>query len=199
PTSTTASTTTTTRPTTTTTTPADLQDERAAGIVELVEDGVDLGVWTFEDTLAIDLADAFAAGAAPRFVVVSDAAWVDEASAALAGDVLVPLLEELADVDEMALAVVAETSPAAYPVIEVDEAEGGEEDGGGEEAEGGPEGRSLAITVRTTPEMAERVSTVDDVDRFAGAVALVLALEDLPDRVGAYGVRPSATALVPPP
>ena len=54
--------------------------------------------------------------------------------------------------------------------------------------------------IRQDERLAARVSTVDDLDDFAGRVAAVLALSDLgEDRVGHYGRGPGAQRLLPAP
>ena len=53
--------------------------------------------------------------------------------------------------------------------------------------------------VRTSKELADRYSTVDDLDVFAGQVSTVLALENLARPItGHYGDAPGATAVVAP-
>ncbi|MGH9182269.1 MAG: copper transporter [Acidimicrobiales bacterium] len=63
---------------------------------------------------------------------------------------------------------------------------------------GAPPG--LVTALRDDDELARSLSTVDDVDDFAGRLAAVLAILDLGDgRVGHYGTGPGAQRLIPAP
>jgi hypothetical protein len=54
--------------------------------------------------------------------------------------------------------------------------------------------------LRSDEAVAGRVSTVDNIDEFAGRLATLLAVQDLTDlRFGHYGQGPGATRLLPPP
>lgn len=72
------------------------------------------------------------------------------------------------------------------------------------ESEGEPVPDSEARTTFVGPlrgpdDVAERLSTVDDLDQPAGLAALVLAVADLGDgRLGHYGIGPGADRLLPP-
>jgi len=70
-----------------------------------------------------------------------------------------------------------------------------------EEADAPPDGEGgLIAAVRADEELAARVSSVDDVDDFAGRLAAVLALADLgAGRIGHFGVGPGAQRLLPAP
>lgn len=113
-----------------------------------------------------------------RIVVVSGP------GAALAPDeVLEPVLSELTSDGPMPVVV---TQPSPDP--------GAEEDGDETAA-------SLVETIRDDEELAERVSTVDDLDRVSGTVAMVLATVDArpgEPLIGHYGLG-DATRLLPPP
>jgi hypothetical protein len=52
--------------------------------------------------------------------------------------------------------------------------------------------------VREDADLRERVSTVDDVELTEGKVATVLALADLPETVGHYGLAAGVDAALPP-
>ncbi|WP_432487162.1 copper transporter [Kineococcus sp. SYSU DK018] len=61
------------------------------------------------------------------------------------------------------------------------------------------EARAAVAVVRSGDEVAEQVSTVDDLDTAMGRVNVVLALrEQLAGRSGHYGTAPSATSVSPP-
>jgi hypothetical protein len=74
-------------------------------------------------------------------------------------------------------------------------------DDGGSEAQDEPPPTPLVTTIRDDDVLSERISTVDDLERVAGRVATVLALEDatpgLPV-VGHYGLGEGAQRLLPP-
>jgi hypothetical protein len=113
-----------------------------------------------------------------RIVVVSG----PEASVA-PDDALVPVLTDLA-VDGPVPVVVAE------PSVRPDNPGEGDDE---------PDER-LVHTVREHDDLADRVSTVDDLDRVAGRVAMVLALADAraPEpTVGHYGMGNGADRLLP--
>ena len=58
----------------------------------------------------------------------------------------------------------------------------------------------FVVTLRTDRQLADRLSTVDNIGDFAGRLAAVLALVDLDDgRLGHYGTGPSAQRLLPAP
>ena len=62
----------------------------------------------------------------------------------------------------------------------------------------GEEAYGVVAAVRNDGQIRDRVSTVDDVDDFAGLGALVLSLAGLTDgRVGHYGLGDGADALLP--
>lgn len=71
----------------------------------------------------------------------------------------------------------------------------------GEPAEGGADREATFVApIRAEAGLSGRVSTVDNIDEFAGRLALVLALQDLGElRFGHYGDGPGATRLLPPP
>lgn len=122
------------------------------------------------DGAADDLATLAAPGT--RIVVASgrDAAVPDDV---LAG----PFVAELVDGDSPAPTVAVEGDPP--------------EDGDDRQA-------PFVEPLRADETLSSRVSTVDNLDRFAGRLAAVLALEDLADlRVGHYGQGPGATRLLP--
>jgi len=52
--------------------------------------------------------------------------------------------------------------------------------------------------LRSDQEVNNRVSSVDNLESAEGRTAVVLALSDLPEEVGHYGVGPNADALIPP-
>jgi hypothetical protein len=67
--------------------------------------------------------------------------------------------------------------------------------------EGGPEPSTLVPSVLDDDTLAERVSTVDDLERVAGRIAVVLALQDADPAgpvVGHYGLGDGAEGLLPP-
>jgi hypothetical protein len=66
-----------------------------------------------------------------------------------------------------------------------------------EEEDGPVQGARLAV-VREDADLRERVSTVDDVELTEGKVATVLALADLPETVGHYGLAAGVDAALPP-
>lgn len=55
---------------------------------------------------------------------------------------------------------------------------------------------SLIDIIRDDPDLRESVSTVDGVETFAGLMALMVALDDLP-QTGHYGARDGADSLLP--
>jgi hypothetical protein len=66
-----------------------------------------------------------------------------------------------------------------------------------EEEEDGPVRGARLVIVRDDAELSAVVSTVDDVELTEGKVATVLALADLPETVGHYGLAPDADAPLP--
>jgi hypothetical protein len=66
--------------------------------------------------------------------------------------------------------------------------------------EGTERAATFVAPLRSDEELSARVSTVDNLDEFAGRLAAVLALQDLGDlRFGHYGHGPGASRLLPPP
>lgn len=67
-------------------------------------------------------------------------------------------------------------------------------------AEGADREATFVGPIREDDDLSDRVSTVDDLDQFAGRLATVLALQDLAvPRFGHFGIGPGATRLLPPP
>lgn len=66
--------------------------------------------------------------------------------------------------------------------------------------EGGERTAEFVGAIRNDEDLGPRVSTVDNIDEFAGRMAVVLALQDLGGlRFGHYGQGPGASRLLPPP
>lgn len=86
------------------------------------------------------------------------------------------------------LSVEADQTPLPLVVVSTAQAED----------EGEDEGESLVQIIRDDDVMQGRYSTVDNVDRFSGAAAMVLLLEDLgTTNPGHYGQGPGAQAVLP--
>lgn len=134
------------------------------------------------DGEADDVADLAAPGS--RVVLVSGAtAAVPDAELA------VPLAEALVASDDGGAPAVALLAGEAQPPPT-----GGGDDGGQEDADAG------LVELLRDDDVADRLSTVDNLDAFAGRVATVVALQDLgAGRRGHYGVGPGAQRLVPAP
>jgi hypothetical protein len=101
-------------------------------------------------------------------------------------ELLLQLLNELASDGPVPVLIASPTPPT-----EEDEAAGD-----------GTDPLPLLAQVREHDDLADRISTVDNLDRAAGKLALVLALEDAaPDapRTGHYGSGERADHLLPPP
>jgi Copper transport outer membrane protein, MctB len=90
------------------------------------------------------------------------------------------------------------TSDGSVPLVVASPVPADEEPEEGE----APPPTPLVTTIRQDDLLSERVATVDDLDRVAGRVAIVLALQDavpgLP-LVGHYGLGEGADRLLPPP
>jgi hypothetical protein len=118
-------------------------------------------------------------GAGLRIVVVSG----PDASVPL-GDALMPVLTDLTSDDEPAPVVVVE--PSRVP----------EQQSDGDD----PPAERLVDVIRDDGDLSQYVSTVDDLDRVSGRVAMVLALVDAQPgaaRIGHYGTE-DGTELLPP-
>jgi hypothetical protein len=89
-------------------------------------------------------------------------------------------------------------SEGPVPVVMASLTASDDEDATGDDADELP----LLLQVREHDELAARVSTVDNLDRVAGKLALLLALEDAAPgapRIGHYGSGERAEHLLPPP
>jgi copper transport outer membrane protein MctB len=67
--------------------------------------------------------------------------------------------------------------------------------------EGGPEPSTLIASIVDDDTLSERISTIDDLERVAGHIAVVLALQDADPAgpiVGHYGLGDGADSLLPP-
>lgn len=61
---------------------------------------------------------------------------------------------------------------------------------------GSADGNGAVAVVRSDSALSSHLSTVDNIDRIAGQITMVLALQaELDDRTGQYGVGPGATAI----
>jgi hypothetical protein len=101
-------------------------------------------------------------------------------------ELLMQLLNELASEGPVPVLIASPTAPA------------GEDENTGDDTDPLP----LLAQVREHDDLADRVSTVDNLDRVAGKLALVLALEDAAPgapRTGHYGSGERADHLLPPP
>jgi hypothetical protein len=154
-----------------TTQPGDLTSEAAERIGHRLADGAD-GATPETDILATLLSDGFITS--PREPDVSRVGGLGTVVVVVAGgadapameveDVLLPIMRALST---DGLAAAAQATDSEYPFVPL---------------------------VRSDDTLAERMSTVDDIELAAGQLALVLAVEDLieGDGVGHYGVAGSA-------
>ena len=111
------------------------------------------------------------------------AAVTGEGAAVPGDEVLLPMLTSLA-ADAPVPVVLAETTPVPDDDPETDDVE------------------PLVATIRGDSDLADRITTVDDLERVSGRIATILAIDDAAPTgpiVGHYGLRSDADRLLPAP